>query len=331
MHEYIRQYLPAAWHSLPTTYHGKKCDAHTHLHYSKGMDISGPLAVSQKFGIQKIIGIVDSDVRAQVFDDYGDLFILAKFLRSQSLFTANSAEAGKMVDEIYSQGYSIIKFWFAPRWKDFIKQELPHASELAALRLSDARFRPIFERIEALGLHFLIHISDPDLWYAQKYQPSAYYGTKSDHLHDLEQVIAAYPKLSFQVAHFGAQPEHLANLGRWFETYPNVVVDMSSARWIGRELSRDVALSRSFIQKYEDRLLWGSDLSFGWTRDGSPEEYFLTRYQTYHALLESRVRGLPLPFPDPENPTQTMINGLDLPESTLRKIYWENAAKLFHF
>ena len=58
-------------------------------------------------------------------------------------------------------------------------------------------------------------------------------------------------------------------------------------------------------------------------------KYYITRYLTFQALLESSVRDLPLPFPDAENNNETVINGLDLPLDVLKKIYWENASKLY--
>ena len=42
--------------------------------------------------------------------------------------------------------------------------------------------------------------------------------------------------------HFGAQPEHLENLGRWFDTYPNYYVDASSAMrpdLLARQIEKD--------------------------------------------------------------------------------------------
>lgn len=326
MDNYIKQYMPEEWINLPQKYHGKKFDAHTHFHFSENSEIDSVLKIAEEYGIEKILGIVDNDVREKILKNYPDRFILARFLRSQKLIQEGPASLTEMVDEIYSQGYTMVKFWFAPRWKDYVKQEF--GAKVMNMKLSDDSFAPVFERIQDLGLKFLIHISDPDIWYEKKYQPASYYGTKTEHLADLETVIKNYPKITFQIAHFGAQPEHLENLGRWFNSYPNFYVDTSSARWIGRELSRNPEKSRNFIEKYQDRILYGTDLSFGWTRDGSPEEYFLTRYLTFHSVFETSVQNLPLPFPDPENNNATILNGLDLSEEILEKIYWKNSVNM---
>ncbi len=274
------------------------------------------------------MAILDEDVGKKLSLDLRDRFIFARFLRSRNMFSNNSHEMADMVDDYYSQGYSIIKFWFAPRWRDYVEQEIKIPTE--NIKLSSPLFEPIYSRIEDLGLIFLIHNSDPDLWYEKKYLPVSKYGSKKAHLQDLEGVLKAHPNMKVLGAHFGAQPEHLENLARWFDTYPNFYVDASSARWMAREFSRNWKISEQFFKKYSDRILWGTDLSFGGQNRSEIPRYYYTRYLTYQALLETNVRNLPLPFPDPENNNETKINGLDLPIEVLEKIYWKNAEKFFN-
>ncbi|MHA1777397.1 MAG: amidohydrolase family protein [Promethearchaeota archaeon] len=321
------------WHFLPPKYNGLKIDAHTHLHLGPNGDFTGfdkVLNVADANHITQIAAIIDEDLMKELNANYPDRFIPIRFLRSKTLLEGGAKAATEMIEEIYSQEYRMVKFWFAPRWKDYVEQEF-HIStkDIKVNGLSSPLFAPIFETIETLGLKFLIHISDPDLWYEKKYQPASKYGTKSEHLKDFEQVMDQYPKIQFQVAHFGAQPENLPKLARWLDTYPNLMIDTGSARWMGRVLSRNPEKSRDFIEKYSDRILFGTDLSFGWTRDNSPEKYFLTRYFTFHTLFETDLRNVPLPFPDPENGNKTVINGLNLSKSTLEKIYWKNAQSFY--
>jgi hypothetical protein len=47
--------------------------------------------------------------------------------------------------------------------------------------------------------------------------------------------------------------------------------------------------------------------------------------------METDARNIPLPFNDKENDNKTVINGLDLPIDILKKIYWENAKRIFQF
>ncbi len=106
-------------------------------------------------------------------------------------------------------------------------------------------------------------------------------------------------------------------------------VDLSSARWMARELSISPNDSINFLAKYQKRILWGTDLSFGHQKDRDIPNYYFTRYITYQALLESKVIQLPLPFPDPENIKGTVINGLNLPKEVLENIYWKTPIHFF--
>ncbi|QEE15896.1 amidohydrolase family protein [Promethearchaeum syntrophicum] len=322
---FAKENMEKDYWDLPATYDGPKFDAHTHIWDIKLAEKH--LKYAEAFNIQKIMAILDEDVAGRLSPDLHDRFIFARFLRSQNMLSNNSNDMADMVDEYYSQGYSIIKFWFAPRWRDYVEQELKIPVD--TIKLSSSLFEPIYTRIEDLGLIFLIHNSDPDLWYEKKYQPESKYGSKKNHLQDLENVLQSHPKMKVLGAHFAAQPEHLENLGRWFDTYPNFYVDASSARWMAREFSRRKSKIIPFFKRYSDRILWGTDLSFGGQARNNIPKYYFTRYLTYQVLLESNLQGVPLSFPDPENTSGTNINGLDLPLEILEKIYWKNAEKFF--
>jgi len=324
MQKYISDYFnddPAG----SAKYYGPKFDAHVHLGRMKGIKVL--IKFREEFNIKKSVGIVWEDNIEELNTKFPDKFVLANYFRSKHLFdvNANHKLLTDAIDQIYQLGFPIIKFWFGPRWRDYVKAQFK--IEPRNFRLSDEPFKSIFAKIEELGLILLIHVSDPDLWYEKVYQPVSRYGTKKEHLDDFEVVLSSFPKLKVLQAHFGSQPENLENLSRWFESYPNYYIDTSSARWMARELGRYPEKAREFIIKYSDRILFGTDLVQD--RNKPVSTYYRSRYFTFQALLETSVRDLPLPFPDPENNNDTKINGLDLPFDILKKIYWENANKLF--
>jgi predicted TIM-barrel fold metal-dependent hydrolase len=172
-------------------------------------------------------------------------------------------------------------------------------------------------------------MGDPDTYYASQYADSDRYGTKDEHLKQIEEVIVRHPNLMFQIPHFGAQPEihRLPNLARWLDTYPNIILDTASSRWMARELSKDIEKAREFMLKYSDRVLFGTDLS---TNRGDVD-YFSGRYVAQRVLWETSERNVPLPFEDADTKAigGTFVNGLDLPLSVLEKLYWKNANRLY--
>jgi len=324
MQKYISDYFDDD-KIISSKYNGPKFDAHVHLGKIEG--IHNLIKFREEFNIKNSVGIVWGDSNEELKTRFPDKFVLAKYFRSRHLFNANTdlKLLTDLIEKIYQQGFPIIKFWFGPRWRDFVKAQFK--IEPRKIYLSDAFFKAIFAKIEELGLYLLIHVSDPDLWYEKVYQPVSRYGTKKEHLDDFEEILSSFPKLKVLQAHFGSQPEDLENLSRWFESYPNYYIDTSSARWMARELGRYPEKAREFFIKNSDRILFGTDLVQD--RNEPISTYYRTRYFTFQALLETSIRDLPLPFPDPENNNNTKINGLALPLDVLKKLYWENANKFF--
>ena len=324
MQKYITEYFNDDI-AITAKYKGPKFDAHVHLGSIDG--IHNLIKFREEFNIKKSVGIVWGNGYDELEARFPDKFVLAKYFRSRELFKAkpNLSLTLDSIEKIYHQGYPVVKFWFGPRVRDFVRDQFKIDPPM--IKLTDPFFKSIFAKIEELGLTLLIHVSDPDLWYEKVYQPVSRYGTKREHIDDFEEILTMFPNLKVQQAHFGSQPEDLENLARWFELYPNYYIDTSSARWMARELGRQPKKAREFFIKYSNRILFGTDLVQD--RNKPISEYYRTRYFTFQAMLESPCRDVPLPFPDPENNNNTKINGLDLPLDILKKIYWENAIKFY--
>ncbi len=302
-------------------YTGPIIDAHTHIRTIK--DITKMISIEDDFGVTKQIGIVHNEEGFQAAKkQYPDRFIYAKYLSLSDIAQYNVEPVLDEISKLQDQGYSLAKSWFGPRWRDHI--DVPKD-----FRINNPIITLIFHALEDNGIPLIIHVADPDTYYASRYQDSEKYGTKDEHLNQLEDVLSRHRKLQFQIPHFGSQPEihRLQDLSRWMNRFPNVVVDTASSRWMARELSKDTKKARDFILKYSDRVLFGTDLSSG----RGDRDYFSGRYLAQRILWETNERDTPLPFTDADtNDTGgTIINGLDLPLSVLEKLYWENANLIY--
>ncbi len=302
----------------PWKYTGPIFDSHTHI--GTIQDISEMIKIEKEFGVSKQIGIVHNEEGFQVAkEQYPQRFVFAKYLSLSDIANYNVEPVLAEISKLQDQGYLLAKSWFGPRWRDYVKG-VPKD-----FRINHHRLDPIFQALEDKMIPIIIHIGDPDTYYASQYQDSEKYGTKEEHLKQLEDVLSRHPKLSFQIPHFGSQPEihRLPDLSGWMEKFPNFVIDTASSRWMARELSKNPEKARDFIIKYSDRILFGTDVS----ANRGDYHYFSGRYVAQRILWETNERNIPLPFPDPdtENKGGTYINGLDLPISVLRKLYWENA------
>jgi hypothetical protein len=298
-------------------YRGPIFDAHTHI--GKPEDVRKLVEIEDEYGIAAQVGIVHAPGFKEVGERYPGRFVFAKYLSMQDIAAFNTSAVLDDISKIRDEGYTLAKMWFGPRWRDFVT-DVP-----ADFRIDDARLEPIFSTLEDDGIPLLLHVADPDTYFRNQYSDSEKYGTKEEHLDQLENLLTQHPHLKFQLAHMASQPEphRLPTLARWLDRFPKIILDTASSRWMARELSKEPKVSRAFMMNYSDRIAFGTDVS---TNKGS-HDYYSGRYKAQRILWESTDRHTPLPIPDPDTKDSggTFINGLNLPVSTLKKLYWENA------
>ena len=131
-------------------------------------------------------------------------------------------------------------------------------------------------------------------------------------------MLARHPDLRVVGAHFGSLEYDVAEIARRLDAFPNFAVD-TSARMRDVALQDD-AVVRGFIERYADRVLWGTDMvrreAFsGMTGEVRAERLAeaRTRYETEFAYYEGDDSG----------------HGLDLPSPVLQRIYWQNALEWY--
>jgi predicted TIM-barrel fold metal-dependent hydrolase len=136
-------------------------------------------------------------------------------------------------------------------------------------------------------------------------------------------MMARHPNTQFVVLHVGNDAENLANVSGNLDRFPNMTVDIAAR--IG-ELGRQPRTARKFFDKYQDRILFGTDATpHG---DEFPQQVFNDQlYEIYYRFLETDDEYFdyaPARIP-PQG--RWRIYGIDLPEPILRKVYFENAAR----
>jgi hypothetical protein len=303
-------------------YSGPIFDAHTHI--GEPATLEEMVSIEREFGITAQIAIVHSkDGFVYAKEKHPEQFVFAKYLSLSDIAQYNVEPVIDDISRTKDEGYTLAKTWFGPRWKDYIE------NTTSDFRIDSPKLEPIFQALEDNDLPLLIHVADPDTYFELHYQDISKYGTKDENLLQLENVMKRHPNVKFQIPHFGGQPEihRLPNLAKWLDEFPNIVLDTASSRWMARELSKSPDVARKFLMKYADRILFGTDLS---TNRGDIS-FYAGRYNAQRLLWETDVRTIPLPFEDVDTKDSggTFVNGLDLPPKVLRKLYWENANRLY--
>ena len=208
------------------------------------------------------------------------------------------------------------------------------------VRVDDARFDPMWEACGRLGLPVAIHVGDPEAFFLpidrfnERYEELSAHPDWSFHGRDFpafrdilsarDRVFARHPKTTFVALHVGHWAENLKAVGEMLDKFPNVHVEIGAR--IG-ELGRQPRTSARFFDKYQDRILFGTDAIPLGTE--TPQQVFgEDLYQIYYRFLETEDEYFdyaPAPVP-PQG--RWRIYGLALPEQVLRKVYYQNAERV---
>jgi predicted TIM-barrel fold metal-dependent hydrolase len=210
------------------------------------------------------------------------------------------------------------------------------------VKIDDPRFDPMWDACGQLNMPVAIHISDPVAFftptdrYNERYEELNNHPDWSFYDHDFpsnaeliearNRMFARHPKTQFIALHVGNFSENLENVSENLDRFPNMSVDIAAR--IG-ELGRQPRTSRRFFDKYQDRILFGTDATpHG---DEFPQQVFNDKlYEIYFRFLETADEYFdyaPAKVP-PQGRWQ--IYGIELPESILHKVYNQNAARLLH-
>jgi predicted TIM-barrel fold metal-dependent hydrolase len=205
--------------------------------------------------------------------------------------------------------------------------------------IDDPRFDPMWDTCGQLNMPVAIHVSDPIAFFApidrhnERYEELANHPDWSFHGRDFpsneellaarDRVIARHPRTRFILLHVGNYAENLAHVSATLDRFPNTTVDIAAR--VG-ELGRQPRAARAFFDRYQDRILFGTDA----TPHGYefPQQLFNERlYQIYYRFLETDDEYFDYAPADVPPQGRWRIYGINLPDAILKKVYNTNAAR----
>ena len=208
------------------------------------------------------------------------------------------------------------------------------------VRIDDERFDPMWETCGRLGLPVAMHVGDPEAFFLpidrfnERYEELNAHPDWSFHGKDFpafkeildarDRVFARHPKTTFVALHVGHWAENLKAVGEMLDKFPNVHIEMGAR--VG-ELGRQPRTASRFFDRYQDRVLFGTDAIPLGTE--TPQQVFgEDLYRIYYRFLETEDEYFdyaPAPVP-PQG--RWRIYGVGLPEQILRKVYHANAERV---
>ncbi len=196
--------------------------------------------------------------------------------------------------------------------------------------VDDGRLDPVWRRAGEMGLPVLIHTSDPEALFLPADRHNEHYLTlhefpswsfhgsqfsKQELLDQRERMIARHPGTTFICAHVANYAENLDYVARLLDEHANIMIDFSARI---DELGRQPYSSREFMIRYQDRILFGTDMPIS-----------AEIYRCYFRFLETKDEYFEYPdYIGRWGHSRWMLHGLYLPDGVLKKIYFQNACRV---
>jgi len=234
-------------------------------------------------------------------------------------------QSNQILNQTFAEGAVAVKIWKS------IGMELKK-HDGSYLMPDDPLLAPIFADIAAHNRTLIAHLAEPtscwrppdpaspDFGYYKEH-PTWYMHLHPDHpsketiLAARDRLLANNPKLRVVGCHLGSMEVNVDEISQRFDRYPNFAVD--TAGRVIYFMMQPPDKVRAFLIKYQDRVLYGTDLELHPWQDTATtlqgwQEQYLTDWKYFATDEWVECNG-------------KKYRGLKLPASILRKLYHENA------
>ncbi len=320
-----------------------KIDAHVHISTT---DVS-----IQKYSLQENIKLITINVNSSrdvnqqrdtaiaLIQKYpGTVYYLATFAFDTAVWNSSDWEQ-KTIAELEhntSGGAAGVKFW-----KNIGMTERDRAGNF--IMVSNSRFDPVISFIEQKGLSLTGHLGEPkNCWmpldsmtvnndkiyfeqhpeYHMHLHPE--YPSYKDQLEARDSLLTKHPNLKFIGCHLGSEEWSVDELSKTLDRFPNMAVDLAARIChLQYQSAKKPDKVRDFLIKYQDRILYGTDIGYSGNR---PDSSF------YAGIHATRIKDwnyftgdMELTSRDVDSP----FTGLHLPKKIVDKIFYLNAVKWY--
>ena len=315
----------------------RKIDVHSHFRYSRNY-LPG---LHKRWNMRSVLVDVskeDSTGITRSWDPYlvharahPDLFFLCSSLIGSGIDARDFAErAIEQLSQEIDSGARMVKVW-----KNFGMVTKDATGKF--IQIDDPRLQPIWDFLKTREIPVMAHIGEPE----QAWRPldpgnphfgyyknnPQYHAYKIPEIPSYETIITARdrwiennPDLKILCAHLGSMSHDVGMVAERLDKFPNMYVELAAR--FGDLAHQDSEKVRVFFEKYQDRIMFGSDYGNSKAEDTmtdaeleEEQKNLDTNYDRLWMYLSS-TDSL-------EVRRQTTV-GLGLPTDILQKVYFQN-------
>lgn len=239
------------------------------------------------------------------------------------------------IDQCIDDGAMAVKVWknIGMEFRD---------KDSVLVMIDDPQFDAVFKHISKMGIPLVGHLGEPKACWQPVEEMQANnnknYFTENPKYHmylhpefpTYEEQMAARdrmleknPDMIFIGCHLASLEWSVDVLGEWLDKYPNAAVDMAARMGdLFYQTRDDHEKVRNFFIKYQDRLLYGTDII---DQGGNAESFHKRMHETWLRDWEYLVTDNKMA----SNLIEGEFSGLKLPKEVVNKIYAENCKRWY--
>jgi predicted TIM-barrel fold metal-dependent hydrolase len=216
------------------------------------------------------------------------------------------------------------------------------------IQIDDPRFQPVWDFLTEEGIPVLAHIGEPKAAWLPLDEKNPHYDYYANHpqyhayndptmprwetiIEARDAWLARNPDLTVIGAHLGSMAYDVDEVAKRLDAYPHFYVE--TAERFGDMAIQPTEKVRAFFLKYQDRILYGTDLGTrGPESDLSAQEleeerddYIDRRFQVHWDYL---TRSDSVEFVRTGTPFRVTTKGLGLLRDVVEKFYYRNAERI---
>jgi predicted TIM-barrel fold metal-dependent hydrolase len=209
----------------------------------------------------------------------------------------------------------------------------PNVRRMIDIPLDGPEYEGLWSTLEREAFPVVFHMGDPEEFWDKDNCPAwareagwdysdPGFPTWEDCHAEADRILARHPRLRIVFAHFGFLSANLERATHFLEDHPSVFFDLAPHIDMYRDFSQNPAASRRFFERFQDRILYGTDLDTRVLERGTEGYRFMLSIPwTIRSFLE---RDGVFSLPGKEE-----YHGIGLPPAILEKIYRLNFERLY--